>query len=42
MDAMDDRSQKLFRKLDKGMGTALAVFVAQRSARWCSRKGSPE
>jgi hypothetical protein len=26
---MDDRSQKLFHKLDKGMGTALAVFVGR-------------
>jgi hypothetical protein len=27
--AMDDRSEKLFHKLDKGMGFALAVFVGR-------------
>ena len=28
---MDDRSEKLFRRLDKGMGVALAIFVGRLS-----------
>jgi hypothetical protein len=30
-DGMDDRSEKLFRRLNKGMGVAMAVFVGRLS-----------